>query len=163
MHQLSKKYLRFAWLGELLQWEVLPFGLTCSPRVLTKVLKLIIAFLRATWAILISIYMDDMLIQAGSASQVMLHTQLVMLVMMCLGWSFNWKKSMFVPSQTVTHLGFIFNTVSMMISCPPDKLERQRSKCQTALENRFISVHNLEKLLGTMKSVRPCTPLAALH
>ena len=62
MHESSKKYLRFVWLGELLQWDALPFGLTCSPRVLTKVLKPIVAFLRATWAILISIYMDDMLI-----------------------------------------------------------------------------------------------------
>ena len=163
IHRFSKKYLRFAWLGELLQWEVLPFGLTCSPRVLTKVLKPIIAFLRATWAILISIYMDDMLIQADSVSQVMLHTHLVMLVMMCLGWSFNWEKSVFIPSQTVTHLGFIFDTVTMTISCPPDKLERLISKCRTPLKNGTISVHDMERLLGTMESVRPCTPLAALH
>ena len=58
------------------------------------------------WAILISIYMDYVLIQADSVSQVMLNTHLVMLVMMCLGWSFNWKKSMFIPSQTVTQLVF---------------------------------------------------------
>ena len=163
IHELSKKFLRFAWLGELLQWEVLPFGLTCSPRVLTKVLKPIIAFLRATWAILISIYMDDMLIQADSVSQVMLHTHLVMLVMMCLGWSFNWEKSMLNPSQTVTHLGFVFDTVAMTISLPAAKLERLVSRCRTHLQNGFISVHDLERLLGTMESVRPCTPLAALH
>ena len=163
MHESSKKYLRFVWLGELLQWDALPFGLTCSPRVLTKLLKPIVAFLRATWAILISIYMDDMLIQAASVSEVLLHTQLVMLVMMCLGWSFNFKKSVFVPSQTIVHLGFVFDTVSMTISCPKDKIMRLVVMCRSALKDGFITVHALEKLLGTMESVRPCTPLAALH
>ena len=54
--------------------NALPFGLTCSPRVTTKGIKPIIAFLRATWAILISIYIDDMLIQAATASEALLHT-----------------------------------------------------------------------------------------
>ena len=40
-----KKFLRFQWLGSLFEWQVLPFGLKCSPRVLTKVLKPVMAFL----------------------------------------------------------------------------------------------------------------------
>ena len=163
IHQESRKFLRFVWLKEILQWDALPFGLTCSPRVLTKVVKPIIAFLRATWAILISVYMDDMLIQASSASEALLHTQLVMLVMMALGWSFNWEKSVLIPSQTVVHLGFVFDTESMTIACPKDKIDRLRVKSRKALQDGFISVHNLEKLLGTMESVRPATRLAALH
>ena len=61
MHKDSKKFLRFKWLGEILEWQVLVFGLTCSPRVITKVIKPIIAFLRHSWKILISIYIDDIL------------------------------------------------------------------------------------------------------
>ena len=49
-----RKFLRFSWKGKLLQWNVLPFGLKCSPQVVTKLLKPIMAFLRATWGILIS-------------------------------------------------------------------------------------------------------------
>ena len=55
------KYLRFEWQGTLYQWKVLVFGLRCSPRVLTKVLKPVMAFLRSNFGILISIYLDDML------------------------------------------------------------------------------------------------------
>ena len=47
------KFLRFQWLGELLEWMVLPFGLKCSPRVVTKILRPIMGFLRRTWGILI--------------------------------------------------------------------------------------------------------------
>jgi hypothetical protein len=35
--------------------------------------------------------------------------------------------------------------------------------CKVALQSGHVTVHNLEKLLGTMESVRPCTPLAALN
>ena len=112
---------------------------------------------------IITIYMDDMLIQADSPSTVLLHAQLVMLTMMALGWSFEWEKSCLVPSQQVTHLGFVFDTAAMTISCPTDKIVRLQSKYKIALHDGYISVHALESLLGTMESVRPSTPLAALH
>ena len=163
IHRDSRKYLRFRWLGELLEWIALPFGLTCSPRVITKVIKPIIAFLRSTWHILITIFIDDMLVQAQSPQLALFHAQLVMLTFMCLGWSFNFEKCNLVPSQKIIHLGFEIDTVAMLITCPKDKVIRLREKCRTALFDKHISVHNLERLLGTMESVRPATPLAALH
>ena len=163
IHPACRKFLRFRWLTDLLQWDCLPFGLTCSPRVLTKVLKPVISFIRATWGIMLSIYMDDMLIQGKTAEEVLLHAQIVMLVMMALGWSFNWEKSDLVPRQEVVHLGFVFNTTSMTITCPRDKVTRLQNKCRVAAKDGYITVHDLERLLGTMESVRPATMLAALH
>ena len=83
------KFLQFQWLDMLLEWRVLPFGLKCSPRVITKVLKPVLAFLRTTWSILISIYIDDILLQGRSPSEVFLHAQLTALLLMVLGWSLN--------------------------------------------------------------------------
>ena len=97
IHKSFRKFLRFQWLESLFEWQVLPFGLKCSPRVLTKVLRPVVAFLRGTWGILISIYMDDILIQGSSPSQALLHAQVTALFLMVLGWSLNWKKSDFVP------------------------------------------------------------------
>ena len=48
IHESFKKFLRFQWLESLFEWQVLPFGLKCSPRVLTKVLRPVVAFLRVT-------------------------------------------------------------------------------------------------------------------
>lgn len=163
IHKDSKKYLRFKWLGELLQWEVLVFGLTCSPRVITKVLKPVIAFLRATWCILISIYIDDILIQASNPEQCSLHCQIAMLVFLCLGWSFKFEKCNFIPSQKFCHLGFDFDTVAMTISCPSDKVSKLQEMCRSLFSAQWGSVLQLEKLIGTMESVKPATPLAALH
>ena len=163
IHPGFRKFLRFRWLDDLLQWDCLPFGLTCSPRVLTKVLKPVISFIRATWGIMLTIYMDDMLLQGASAEEVLLHAQIVMLVLMTLGWSFNWDKSDLVPKHVVVHLGFVFDTTSMTITCPFDKVKRLQDKCKAMLRAGHATVHDLERLLGTMESVTPATVLAALH
>merc|ERR1711867_430536 len=102
-------------------------GLKCSPRVLTKDLKPVVAFLRVTGGVLIAIYMDDILIQGSSPNQVYLHTQVTALLFMVLGWSLNWKKSDFIPKQRTTHLGFVVDSVTMTVSCPAGKIARLQS------------------------------------
>ena len=73
------------WLGELLEWQVLVFGLTCSPQILTQVIKPIIAFIRLTFAILVCIYLDDMLLESQSPETCTLHAEILCLVFMYLG------------------------------------------------------------------------------
>ena len=79
------KFLQFSWFCSLLEWRVLPFGLKCSPRVITMVLKPVLAFLRTTWGILISIYIDDILLQGVTPDQIYLHAQVIALFLMVLG------------------------------------------------------------------------------
>ena len=143
------------------QWTVLPFGLKCSPRVVTKLLKPVMSFLRTNFDIDISIYMDDMLLQAQTREEAYFKAQLTILVLLALGWEVNWEKTKLIPSQTITHLGFEINSASMTATCPSDKVERLRADAKVALENGFVTVHDSEKLLGLMESMRPVTPLAA--
>ena len=42
----SRKFLRFIWKGTCYQFKALPFGLCSTPRIFTKVLKPVAAFLR---------------------------------------------------------------------------------------------------------------------
>ena len=163
IHEGSKKFLRFHWLGELLEWQVLVFGLTCSPRVITKVIKPVIAFLRATWQILISIYIDDILIQSRNQEMCSLHCQIVLLVFWSLGWSFKFEKCNFVPSQQFCHLGFNFDTALMTISCPSQKVLKLQDMCRLLHTEARASVLSLERVIGTMESVKPATPLAPMH
>ena len=105
------------------------FGLTCSPRVLTKVLKPVVAFIRITWGILITIFMDDMLIQASSIDKCIRYSHIVIIVFMSLGFGFNWKKCDLIPKQQITHLGFDFDTRQMTISCQTEKVTGLRNFC----------------------------------
>ena len=163
MNNDSKKYLRFRWLDELLEWQALVFGLTCSPRVITKVIKPVIAFLRATWNILISIYIDDLLLQARTYEECVYHTQIVIVLFMALGWEFKWQKCTLIPSQQFVHLGFQFDTNLMTISVPTEKVKRLVSLCSDIYQQKSSSVLMLEKIIGTMESNRPAVPLAAMH
>ena len=45
MHAKVKKFLRFKWKGKLYEWQVLPFGIKCSLRILTFMVRLIVRFL----------------------------------------------------------------------------------------------------------------------
>ena len=88
-----RKFLRFKWLDKLYEWLSLPFGLKCSPRVVTKLLKPVVALLCSKWNISISIYMDDILIQADSPEKAYFHAQITILLLLALGWELNWEKS----------------------------------------------------------------------
>ena len=107
--------------------------------------------------------MDDILIQGSSPSQAYLHAPVAALLFMVLGWSLNWKKSDFIPKQQTTHLGFVVDSVTMTVSCPADKIARLQSSCRNLMVVKVVSVHDAERILGTMESVRPVTPLCALH
>ena len=113
--------------------------------------------------VLVSIYIDDILVQSSSVTKCNLHTQLVITLFMSLGWSFKWEKCSLVPSQQFTHLGFEFNTRDMIIAVPSDKMAKIKTKCTNVLNLGHASILTLGKLIGTMESLKPATPLATLH
>ena len=79
VNKRSRIYLRFIWRGALYQFTCLPFGLSSSGRIFTKVMKPVIAFLRAMGIRLI-IFLDDIIIMANSHELTMQHTDLVIQV-----------------------------------------------------------------------------------
>ena len=121
------------------------------------------AFLRSEWGVDISVYMDDMILQAATPELAYFHAQLTILLLLSLGWEVNWEKSHLIPSQKITHLGFEIDSLAMTATCPSAKIERLQNEAKSALDKGFITVHEAEKLLGLMESMRPVTPLAAYH
>ena len=101
----------------------LPFGLKCSPRILTTMVRPVAGFLRDKFGILLSTFMDDMLTQAKSRKLAMYETHIVCLVFMCCGWSLNWNKTILEPTQTPVHLGFLFDSSNKTIAIPEDKIQ----------------------------------------
>ena len=58
VHNDYRKFLRFIWNGQLFEFTCLPMGLSCSPRLFTKLLKPVFMRLRENGLILIY-YLDD--------------------------------------------------------------------------------------------------------
>ena len=65
VHESSQKYLCFQWRNKRFAFQGLPFGLNTAPRVFTKLIKPIAAYLRKR-GIRIIVYIDDFLILGSS-------------------------------------------------------------------------------------------------
>jgi len=111
------EYQKFSVLEDNYQFTCLPLGLSCSPWAFTKLLKLVMVFLRHR-GIHIIFYIDDMLLIADSPAQVNEHVAVVQFVLENLGFVLNVEKSITTPSQRIEFLGLIVDTTTMQICLP---------------------------------------------
>ncbi len=108
-----RPFLRFAFEGRAWQYRVLPFGLSLSPRVITKVVEGALNPLREVGVRILN-YLDDWLILAQSREQLGEHRDLVLRHLSQLGLLVNWEKSKLSPVQRISFLGVELDSVSMM-------------------------------------------------
>ncbi len=99
-----RPFLRFAFEGPAYQYKVLPFGLSLSPLVFTKVAEAALVPLREQGVRILN-YLDDWLILAQSWDQLCEHRDLVLSYLSQLGLQVNWEKSKLSPMQRISFLG----------------------------------------------------------
>ena len=91
IHNTHQKYLRFIWQQQTHQFTCLPFRLSSAPRVFTKLLKPVVAYLLI-----------------GTTSEAVLeHTGMTADLPEALGFLINYPKSQLTPQQSVQFLGFL--------------------------------------------------------
>ena len=163
LHESAWQYVRFVWNGKVYEYHVLLFGLAPSPRVFTKMVTAAVKFLKAVFLMWLAGYIDDFLIQAADARTSRLHAEIAILVFHCLGYEVNFKKSHLTPSKTIEHLGFIFDSETMTISLPEEKVAKITGLVSAYLDRGGLTVLELQSLVGRLESVRPAVELAALH
>ena len=117
----SRCYLQFISEGKFYQFKVLVFGLSTAPRIFTKVMKPIVAFI---WAkgILIIIYLDHILLAAPTFEECNRNTLFVIDLLESLGFRINREKSALIPSYHIPFLGFVVDSIQMSISLPIKKI-----------------------------------------
>lgn len=104
IHPIDRKWLRFHIQGKAYVFRCLPFGLSTSPRVFTRIVKAVAAFLRRQ-NIQIHMYLDDWIITSSSREEALGHLQIVLDTVKSLGFLVNLKKSSLIPSQFPLFLG----------------------------------------------------------
>ena len=162
IHERSQKFLRFIWKGTSYQWRVLPFGLCSAPRIFTKLLKPVAAYLRKK-AIRILMYLDDFLLLGQTREEATQNTHVVVGLLQSLGFTINTEKSTMNPTQELTFLGFVINSVNMTISLPPEKVQKILNCCRALLAHRKITLREIASLIGLLESARPAIWRAPLH
>ena len=99
INQDHQRWLRFHIKDQAYAFRCLPFGLSTAPRVFTRVVKAVGAFLRRQ-GVQIHLYLDDWLITSQSLVMAHRHTELVLRTLARLGFIVNLKKSHLQPTQS---------------------------------------------------------------
>lgn len=155
-------FLRFIFRGQAYQFQVLPFGLSLSPRVFSRVVAAALAPLQKR-GLRIMPYLDDWLICAPSRKQVVADTELVLSHVQALGFQVNFKKSDLNPRQTTSFLGLCLNSLTMRASLTP----RRVTSIQTALSafrlGKCIELRRFQRMLGLISAAVVVVPLGLLR
>ncbi|KAL0179586.1 hypothetical protein M9458_025028, partial [Cirrhinus mrigala] len=157
-----RPFLRFAFEGRAYQYKVLPFGLSLSPRVFTKVAEAALSPLRER-GIRILNYLDDWLILAHSWDLVCAHRDMVLNHLAQLGLRVNWEKSKLSPAQRISFLGVELDSVSMSARLSPERAQSVLRCVATLRCGSAVPLKQVQRLLGHLASSAAVTPLGLMH
>ncbi len=154
IHPAHRKYLGFEWQGKYYVWNVLPFGLSISPLVFTKVLRPVVAHLRERQGQRVNLYLDDWLLLVRRGQDPSTQLQRLLALLHELGLHVNLAKSSLTPSQTVSYLGMEISTVGRpQFRVPQEKLHKIRHEISRALRVETITGRTLARVAGLCVSV----------
>lgn len=157
----SYQYLCFVYAGKVYRWLVLPFGLAWAPWLFTKMMRPLIQALRAA-GVLCVIYLDDLLILGKTASEVQRGIQLAVALYEQLGWRLNTEKSILVPTQQLTYLGFELSTTTgplPTVTLPANKQANIRYLAKRLIRDKHVHHNTLASWIGkAMATVRAVLP-----
>ncbi|KAL0160772.1 hypothetical protein M9458_044497, partial [Cirrhinus mrigala] len=148
-----RPFLRFAFEGRANQYKVLPFGLSLSPRVFTKVAE----------GVHILNYLDDWLIIAHSRDLLCEHRDLVLQHLSHLGLRVNREKSKLSPVQRISFLGMELDSVNMTACLTNERTQSVLNCLKLFRHKTAVPLKTFQRLLGHMAATAAVTPLGLLH
>ena len=105
-----RKFLRFSWRGQLFQFTCLPNGLSCAPRLYTKILKPVYAIIRKEGHLNVG-YTDDSYLQGDTIHECQTNITDTCCLFKELGFIKHLVRSVLRPVQTPVLLGFQYDGV----------------------------------------------------
>ena len=161
MHPSCFKFLCFDFDGIRYCFIALVFGLSCAPRIFTKLLKVPLSHLRLK-GIRNSAWLDDILLVGSSYSDTLDIICQCRSLLESLGFIVKQSKSHLTPTQSISHVGFIWDSVKNTVSVPTDKVIALKDICSYAISHP-ISLRFLARIIGIIDSFRFGCPIVPLH
>jgi hypothetical protein len=161
IHPRDRKFLRFAFQGQVFQFRALPMGLSASPRIFTRIIKCFKGFIQRQ-GIRFYLYLDDWLVQSQTRVVVARHTRFIIQLAQSLGFIINFKKSELTPTQDIVYLGYLFQLSQGLVRPPParwDKIVRTLSPFRLAVQ---LPALTWQSAIGLLVSVVKLVPLGLL-
>ena len=157
-----RRFLRFAFEGQAYQYTVLPFGLSLAPRTFTKCMDAALAPLRLRGMRVMN-YLDDWLILARSRSELIEHRATLLEHLEKLGLTVNWAKSSLFPSQKISFLGTVLDSLSMTARLSPERGLNIQHVAKSFRHGSIVPLKRFQKMLGLMASAASVLQLGLLR
>lgn len=157
-----RKFLRFSFQNVLYEFNCLPFGLNTAPLVFTKIMKPLVAWLRAQ-GFLSVVYLDDFLLIGNTESECRRNVETTCNLLQKLGFLINVSKSRMIPTRNCLFLGFQYDSLKMQISIPADKQTRAITLIHSFLGRQKCKIREWARLIGTLVSLCPATRYGWLY
>jgi hypothetical protein len=162
VHNSHQKYLRFQWEGRVFQFKCMAFGLAPAPRIFTKLLKVVVAFLRKR-GIRHVIYLNDFLIMNESEEGLRANLKTTLNILESLGFLINWEKSTVIPSKCIEYLGMIVDSDRLSFSLPSAKVRDVMDMCSKTLADGEVPLRTVASILWNFTWAIPTIPFAQSH
>lgn len=157
-----QKYLKFMWRDKLYQYTCLPNGLASAPRIFTTLLKPVFNVLRQK-GYLSSLYIDDCYLQGASYGECYENVLETVMLLRELGFPIHEEKSVLVPSQVLTCLGFVLNSITMTVQLTDSRKEKLKNACLNLVNKENCTVQQVAEVIGLLVSSLPGVELGPLH
>ena len=69
-----------------------------------------------------------------------------------LGFHIHPVKSVFIPSQKLTFLGFVLDSIAMTVTPTAEKVQRILSVCATLLKTQIPTIKQVAEVIGILVS-----------
>ena len=95
-------------------------------------------------------YIDDTYLKGSTFHDYEINVSTTVKLFTDLGLTLNMAKSVLIPSQSVTFLGFVLNSVRMTVSLTPSKAMKVKSKAVELLHNQSPTIRTVSEMIGFM-------------
>ena len=140
----------------------MPNGLSCAPRIFTKILKPIFSKLRLQGFTSVY-YLDDTWLMGSTQNECVENISNTVHTLTSARFIINDAKSVFEPSQEVIFLGFVINSVKMTVSLPVEKQNKIRTLCNEILDLKVFKIRYLAVIIGVLVSCLPGVQFGELY
>ena len=162
IHHRSRKYLRFTLRGRVYQFKALPFGLSTSPYTFTRLMNVIVTFLRRR-AVTLHPYLDDWLARNQNRRRLLEHRQFILSLINSPGLIINYEKSDLVPAQVFTFIGMEFLTHTNIVRVPQNRQMKILETVRMFSQKTSVSARDFLSLLGHLNAAADLVMLGRLH
>ena len=155
IHPEHQKYLKFVVLSKVYQYTCMPNGYGPAMCIFTKVP---FSHLRSKGFISV-VFVDDSYLQGNTYKACLHNIENTIELLQNLGFTIHPTKSILTPTQRITFLGFVIDSVQMTLEITEEKKNKIHNLHLEILQKEKITLWTLASVIGNFVASFPAVPL----